>query len=166
MVTNCIPWRAAGAEWANKVPFEQGGALVKPHWDGAEMPKEPRSDFQAGAHSGLPALLSCGQHSAPLLYHIPADPAVEARTAPPSPALQIFFQERADDIWAANPAISASDRPDMMSAASVFWQEQLTPEQRAAYRERAAAEKAAAAQQIAEVRFFCSSVALAIGGFL
>jgi hypothetical protein len=73
----------------------------------------------------------------------------------PSPPPQIFFQERGDDVWAANPAISTSDRRAMLSAASVFWREQLTPEQRAAYRERAAAEKAAAVEQIAEVEHCC-----------
>jgi hypothetical protein len=52
------------AEWAGKVPFEQGGTLVKPHWDGAEMPRQPRSDFQARAclTSLTPAL--CGEESA------------------------------------------------------------------------------------------------------
>ena len=39
----------------------------------------------------------------------------------------------------------------MLSAASIFWRERLTAEERAAYRARSVREKAAAATSIAEV---------------
>ena len=32
-------------QWANKVPFSAGGALMKPTWSGEDL-KEPRNDFQ------------------------------------------------------------------------------------------------------------------------
>jgi hypothetical protein len=67
---------------------------------------------------------------------------------------QIFFQERFDDVLAASPAMfgGASDRKAMLAAASIYWRENLSPEERAAYHARALAEKQAQAEQIAEVR--------------
>lgn len=67
---------------------------------------------------------------------------------------QIFFQERYDDILAANPALFAEGPPDRraaLSAASVWWRERLSDEERVAYRQRAAQEKEAAAKALAEV---------------
>lgn len=42
----------------------------------------------------------------------------------PLPSLQIFFEERWDDILAANPALFAhglADRKALLSAASIYW---------------------------------------------
>lgn len=66
--------------------------------------------------------------------------------------MQIFFTERYDDVLAANPALFAADRKAMLLAASVYWRERLTPEERAQYRRRAEEEKAAAAEAVAEAR--------------
>ncbi|PSC69838.1 hypothetical protein C2E20_6723 [Micractinium conductrix] len=63
---------------------------------------------------------------------------------------QIFFQERYEDVMADNPFLLAADRRAMLSAASIFWRERLTAEERAAYRARSVREKAAAATSIAE----------------
>ncbi|PRW56400.1 divinyl chlorophyllide a 8-vinyl- chloroplastic [Chlorella sorokiniana] len=60
---------------------------------------------------------------------------------------QIFFEERWEDILAANPALFAhglADRKALLSAASIYWRERLTNEERAQYRQRAAEEKKAA----------------------
>lgn len=79
------------------------------------------------------------------------DLAAASTLSPPS-AEQIFFTERYDDVLAANPALFAADRKAMLAAASVYWRERLSPEERAEYRRRAVEEKAAAAEAVAEAR--------------
>jgi hypothetical protein len=73
---------------------------------------------------------------------------------------QIFFQERFDDVLTASPVMfgGASDRKAMLAAASIYWRENLSQEERAAYHARALAEKQTQAEQIAEVRVVLGSV--------
>jgi hypothetical protein len=162
-------------EWASKVPFQQGGTMIKPVWDGPETdtPTAARNDFQArrthcvasaavaaclmlvtlhwlpACRSKKQSFLACPAQLARTVQHS-VNPLSCPLSALPLATLQIFLQERADDIHAANPSIFSSDRKAMLSAASVYWREQLTNEQRAEYRERAATEKRQAAEQAAE----------------
>lgn len=154
------------------MPVKQGGSLVKPQWDGpaGELPKEPRNDFQVCQAAGqqrvarstargtLPLLHV--PYACPLGFLAPASPShphpCHPHATPPchhTRRRQIFFQERFDDVLAASPALFAhgmADRRDLLAAASVYWRETLTEEERAAYRERAAEEKKAHAAALAE----------------
>ena len=116
------------AEWAVKAPVKMGGSLVKPEW----RPDEEEENGSGGAVAA--ALLQA-----------------EAAAAPGAD-FQLFFAERLDDVLADNPAlIDSADRRVLLSAASVYWRERLSGEERAAYRARAAEGRARAAAQVAEV---------------
>lgn len=78
------------------MPFEHGGALVKPSYDGLAKVPEARTDFQ------------------------------------------IFLTERFQEICAANSLIDASDRKALLAVASVYWRDNLTPEERKEYKDKAA----------------------------
>lgn len=63
-----------------------------------------------------------------------------ADAALPANEFQLFLREKEDAIRAWNPAlVGEDDRRELLSSAALYWHEELTPEDRADYRTRAAA---------------------------
>lgn len=58
---------------------------------------------------------------------------------PPLPSHCLLQTERYADIVAANPGLSVdTDRRTLLAVGSAFWRDELTPEERKVYKEKAA----------------------------